>query len=123
MGAYSLLMVDLTGKPCAFPFCESPATIPVKAVGRHKETGELGEVEFGVCEKHLDVTCGVEGCEKFPRTALKWDNGHEIPLCNKCADRFERSKTISFTNGTMILQHQGGERFRALALPTTPLQG
>jgi hypothetical protein len=116
-------MVDLTGKGCAFPFCENPATIPVLARGRHKETGELAEIEFGVCEEHLGATCGVEGCGLFPKTALKWDNGYETPICDGCADQFERSATISFSDGTMVIQHEGGERFRALALPTTPLQG
>jgi hypothetical protein len=116
-------MVDLTGKRCAFPFCENAATIPGTFRGLHKKTGEVAEFEFGVCEGHVNATCGVEGCGSFPQTALQWDNGQETPLCNECADRFERSATISFSDGTMIVQHEGGERFRALALPTTPLQG
>jgi hypothetical protein len=47
----------------------------------------------------------------------------EIPLCDPCADHFERSKTITWGDGNQMILQREGEMFRAVALPTTPLQG
>ena len=117
-------MIEMKGKPGAYPLCEREATVHVHGEGPRRDTGELMRVEFGVCEAHEGATCDRDGCENFPSHAATDDSGQPqgLTMCAACSRSLLEASVVTIDGRTKAVKVEDGRLFLQ-DLPTTRPQG